>query len=50
MLARAYSGAIHGIDAYLLTVEAGLGPGLPLFTVVGLPDTAVQESRERGVG
>ena len=47
MLAHAYSAALFGIDAYLLTVEADLSGGLPTFTVVGLPDTAVQESRER---
>ena len=47
MLARAYSAAISGIDAYLLTVEADLSNGLPNFTIVGLPDAAVQESRER---
>jgi magnesium chelatase family protein len=47
MLAHAYTGAIHGIHAYLLTVEADLSGGLPIFTIVGLPDTAVQESRER---
>jgi magnesium chelatase family protein len=47
MLARAYSAALYGIDAYLLTVECDLAGGLPQFTLVGLPDAAVQESRER---
>ena len=47
MLARAFSAALQGIDAYLLTVEADIAGGLPLFTIVGLPDTAIQESRER---
>ncbi|MBW3623207.1 MAG: YifB family Mg chelatase-like AAA ATPase [Armatimonadetes bacterium] len=47
MLARAYSAAVSGISAYLLTVECDLSGGLPHFTLVGLPDAAVQESRER---
>lgn len=41
------SAAIHGVDAELIMVEVDISPGLPSMTVVGLPDTAVQESRER---
>lgn len=47
MLARALSAAVLGVDAYEVQIEADIAGGLPAFTVVGLPDTAVQESRER---
>ena len=36
-----------GLDGYIVEVEVDISPGLPSFTIVGLPDTAVQESRER---
>ncbi|MCU5780727.1 magnesium chelatase-like protein [Alcanivorax balearicus MACL04] len=41
------SRASRGIDAVPVTVETHLAPGLPGFTIVGLPDTAVRESRDR---
>lgn len=47
MLARVLSGAVIGIDAYLVTVEADVASGLPNFTTVGLPQGAVKEGRER---
>src|SRR5215213_9442935 len=47
MLASAATYAVHGVDALEVTVEADVRPGLPSFTIVGLPDTAVRESRER---
>lgn len=47
MLAKVESGANIGLDAYKIVVEVNLARGLPAFIVVGLPDTAVQESRER---
>ena len=47
MLAQAISGAVLGIQAYLIEVEVDLGPGLPAFNIVGLPDMAVKESKER---
>ncbi|WP_218079647.1 YifB family Mg chelatase-like AAA ATPase [Anthocerotibacter panamensis] len=47
MLARVYSAALMGIDAVQVTVEVDLSAGLPQTVIVGLPDTAVQESRER---
>lgn len=47
MLARSKTCAIVGLDGTLVDVEADISPGLPAFHVVGLPDTAVQESRER---
>ncbi len=36
-----------GLDGYVVEVEVDISPGLPAFNIVGLPDTAVQESRER---
>lgn len=42
-----YSRAQHGMDAPQVRVETHLGPGLPGFTIVGLPETAVRESRDR---
>lgn len=47
MLARVWSGSIVGIDAIKVGVEVDVSGGLPGIVVVGLPDTAVQESRER---
>ena len=38
---------LHGVSGYLVTAECDLSGGLPAFTVVGLPDTAVTEARER---
>lgn len=46
-LAIAYTRAQVGIDAPLVTVEVHLSGGLPSFSIVGLPETAVKESRER---
>jgi magnesium chelatase family protein len=47
MLARVWSCATVGIDGVFVHVEADLGIGLPSFTIVGLPDVVVRESRER---
>jgi magnesium chelatase family protein len=47
MLAKVLSGAIIGIDAYPVEVEVDIMHGLPCFTIVGLPETAVKESKER---
>ncbi len=46
-LAVTYSRATQGIAAPLVTVETHLSNGLPSFTIVGLPETAVKESRDR---
>jgi len=46
-LAVLYSRALSGMDAPLVTVETHLANGLPCFTIVGLPDTEVKESRDR---
>ncbi|MBD2481841.1 YifB family Mg chelatase-like AAA ATPase [Planktothrix sp. FACHB-1365] len=47
MLARVWSACIVGIDAVKVGVEVDISGGLPKITVLGLPDAAVQESRER---
>lgn len=47
MLARVWSAAIIGIDAVKVGVEVDVSGGLPKTIVVGLPDTAIQESKER---
>ena len=47
MLARALSLAVQGIDAYLVDIEVDIVKGLPGFTIVGLPDSTIKESRER---
>lgn len=46
-LAVLYSRALCGMDAPLVTVEIHLANGLPNFTIVGLPETAVKESKDR---
>lgn len=47
MLARVWSASIVGIDAVKVAVEIDVSAGLPGIVVVGLPDIAVQESKER---
>ena len=47
MLSRVSSGAVIGIDAYVVEVEVDISVGLPSFTTVGLPETSVKESKER---
>lgn len=47
MLAKVYSCAVNGLDGVLVEVEVDIAQGLPAFTLVGLGDTAVHESRER---
>ena len=47
MFSKVYSSATFGIDAVLVEVETHYEKQLPSFTVVGLPDSAVKESRER---
>jgi len=46
-LAVLYSRASVGIQAPLVTVETHISGGLPGFTIVGLPETAVKESKDR---
>jgi magnesium chelatase family protein len=47
MIGRIWSCAVYGIEAYPVEVEVDISPGLPRFSVVGLPDAAVKESRDR---
>ncbi|MCZ6753305.1 MAG: ATP-dependent protease, partial [Acidobacteria bacterium] len=47
MLAKVLSMALVGIDAHFVEVEVDIGGGLPQFSVVGLPDVTVRESRDR---
>jgi len=47
MVSRILSGAVVGIDGYEVMVEIDLARGLPCFTIVGLPNAAVREARER---
>ncbi|RMF87679.1 MAG: ATP-binding protein, partial [Nitrospinota bacterium] len=47
MLSKVLTSAVLGIEAYLVEVEVDIGPGLPSFSTVGLPDASIRESRER---
>ncbi|MEI4473165.1 YifB family Mg chelatase-like AAA ATPase [Frigidibacter sp. MR17.24] len=47
MIARAHTVAFDGIEARAVEVQCALSPGLPAFSLVGLADKAVSESRER---
>ena len=47
MISRIYSSCVVGIDAYELAAEVDIGSGLPGFNIVGLPDMAIKESRDR---
>ena len=47
MFSRAYSAVIHGIDVLIVSVEADVSNGLPLFDMVGLLNSEVKEARER---
>jgi len=47
VLAKVHAAAVIGLEGAVIEVEVDTGRGLPSFTIVGLPDAAVQESRER---
>jgi magnesium chelatase family protein len=47
MLAKVCSAAVNGIEAYPVEVEVNAGWGDTVVVIVGLPDTAVKESRDR---
>ena len=47
MVARAYTVAFEGVEARLVEVQCAIAPGLPAFNLVGLPDKAVSEAKER---
>ena len=47
MIARVQSYALSGLEGVSVTVEADISKGLPSYEMVGLPDAAVKESKER---
>ncbi|MBR0470590.1 MAG: YifB family Mg chelatase-like AAA ATPase [Clostridia bacterium] len=47
MLSKIYSRALRGIDGFPVSVETDISNGMPAFDIVGLPDTAVKEAKER---
>src|SRR5512139_13000 len=47
MLASLRTAALYGIEACAVHVEVDVSFGMPVFTMVGLPDTSVRESRDR---
>ena len=47
MFAKVYSAAVYGVDAFEVEVEVNTAGGKPVVVVVGLPDTAVKESKDR---
>ncbi len=47
MVARAFTVAFEGVEARMVEVQCSVAAGLPAFTIVGLPDKAVSEARER---
>jgi magnesium chelatase family protein len=47
MLAKVHSAAVLGIDSYPIEIEVNAGWGQPAVIIVGLPDAAVKESRDR---
>jgi len=47
MLAKVYSAAVYGVEAFEVEIEVNAGSGLPNIVIVGLPDAAVKESRDR---
>jgi len=49
MISFLHSASVQGIDACLIDVEIDISSGLPVFSIVGLPDTSVKESRDRVV-
>ncbi|MDR3405037.1 MAG: YifB family Mg chelatase-like AAA ATPase [Chthoniobacter sp.] len=47
MLAKVFSGAVYGVEAFEVEIEVNAGSGNPVIVVVGLPDAAVKESKDR---
>ena len=47
MISKVISGALFGLEGYIITVETDMYSALPGIEIVGLPDTAVKESKER---
>ena len=47
MLSKVLSSALLGINAYIVDVEVDISAGLPVFSIIGLPDNAIKESKDR---
>ena len=47
MVSKIFSAAVTGLDSQLIEIEAETSYGLPKFNIVGLPDKAIEESKER---
>lgn len=47
MVAQAYTVAFEGVEARIVEVQCAISPGMPSFSLVGLPDKAVSEAKER---
>src|SRR6056297_2442170 len=47
MVSVAYTVAFEGVEARMVEVQCAVSPGLPAFSIVGLPDKAVSEARDR---
>ncbi len=47
MVARAYTVAFQGVEARMVEVQCAISPGMPAFSIVGLPNKAVSEARDR---
>jgi magnesium chelatase family protein len=47
MITRAFSVCFAGIEPQLVEIECAISPGLPAFSIIGLPDKAVSEARDR---
>ena len=47
MVSRTYTVAFEGVEARPVEVQCAVTPGLPAFSIVGLPDKAVSEARDR---
>jgi magnesium chelatase family protein len=47
MISKVYSITVNGLESSLIEIEVDINQGLPSFTIVGLPDQGIQESKER---
>ncbi len=47
MIAKTYSYGITGINAFLVQIQIDASPGLPITSIIGLPDSSIRESKER---
>ena len=47
MISKIYSAGLYGVDGYPVTVECDIADKIPCFEIVGLPDNAIKESKQR---